>query len=280
MEKERATAWTGVPTMIQDLMEHPDFSKYDLSSLRVIGSGGAPNPTAQVAKSEATFKVARPAQGYGLTETNGAVATISAENYLLRPSSTGQPFPIVEVKIVDLDTGKEVPVGQAGELLVRSPLVMKEYWNKPKATQEVLLPGYWFRTGDVARLDTEGYIYITDRAKDIIIRGGENISCAEVESAIWKQNPDLVMECAVFGIPCERLGEEAGALIMVKKGAKGDAKQIVQSLKKELAGFKIPKPEHVFFTEEPLPRGPTGKTLKRVIRDDVSQKLGKVKSKL
>jgi len=269
--KERPTGWTGVPTMVQDIMEHPDFSKTDFSSIKQMGGGGAPTPKAQVLRVEKNFSIARPAQGYGLTETNGAIAIISGDSYLLKPGSTGQPYPCVEVRVVDLDTGKDVGVGERGELLIRGPLVMKEYWNKPKATSEVLSPDGWFRSGDVAIIDEEGFIFIVDRAKDIIIRGGENISCAEVESAIHSHAS--VHEVAVFALPDERLGERPAAMIMLKEGKHLRAEELPTFLKPILASFKIPKQQDIFFTHEPLPRGATGKTQKRDIKASVIKML-------
>lgn len=180
-------------------MHHPDFEKRDVSSLQAVGGGGAPTPVKQVAQVEKKFGKARPHQGYGLTETNGAVCSISADAYLLKPRSTGRPSPIVEVRITDADTGEVLRVGEVGELEVRSALVMKEYWRKPEATRKAKSPDGWFKTGDIARVDEEGFVYIMDRKKDIIIRGGENISCAEIESAFF-HCPE-VMECAVFGLP-------------------------------------------------------------------------------
>jgi len=278
IEKERPTYWTGVPTMMQDLVEHPDFHKYDTSSLKTITGGGAAVPKAVIPKIDQRFKVGRPAQGYGLTETNGAIASISADSFVLRPGSTGKPFPIVEAKVVDVDTGEELKQGERGELVVRSPLVMKEYWGKPEATAKVLNNG-WFKTGDVVYLDEENYIFIVDRAKDIIIRGGENISCADVENAILHH--PAVLEAAVFGIPDERLGERVAAMIMLKSDAKQkpSANDIINFIKGHLASFKIPSPNDIFFTSQPLPRGATGKTLKREIKDAVLKSL-KMKSKL
>jgi len=165
IEREQATTWTGVPTMLQDMMEHPDFPKRDLSSMKSVGAGGAPTPKAQVFRVNKAFKmVGRPGQGYGLTETNGAVCSISGDAYVLKPTSTGPPFPIVEAKCVDLETGQDCKQGDRGELLLRSTLVMTEYWNNKKATDEVLTTDAWFKSGDVAIIDQDNFIYIVDRA--------------------------------------------------------------------------------------------------------------------
>jgi len=276
IEKEKATGWTGVPTMMQDLMEHKDFAKRDLSSLKVVGGGGAAVPVPQVDRVEKAFKgIGRPGQGYGLTETNGGICSITGDQFLLKPASTGPPTPLNEIKVVDLNTRKELPVGGHGELLIRGAFVMKEYWGKPKATAEVLTKDGWFSTGDIAKLDAENFIYITDRAKEIIIRGGENISCAEVEAAFYKNAG--VYECAVFGIPDERLGEVVGISVLLKPGSKMTAGELVASVKGDLAGFKIPLAENVYFANEALPRGDTGKILRRVIKEKVIKQL---KSKL
>mmetsp|Transcript_30761 Transcript_30761/g.70954 ORF Transcript_30761/g.70954 Transcript_30761/m.70954 type:complete len:581 (-) Transcript_30761:134-1876(-) len=269
IEREQATGWTGVPTMLQDMMEHPDFKTRNVSSLEVVGSGGAPNPPPQVKKVGSQFPAARPSQGYGLTETCGAVCSIVGDDYLLHPGSTGKPFPICEAKIVDVDTGADLPHdGVArGELLVRSSLVMLGYWNKKEATDKAVDPQGWFRTGDVSVIDPEGFVYIVDRAKDIVIRGGENISCSEVEGAVMLH--PSVMEVAAFGVPHPRLGEEMAIMVMPKPGATVTAQEIVSHVTPHLASFKVPPVANVFFTTQPLPRGATGKTLKRQIRESV-----------
>jgi len=262
IEKERVTAWTGVPTMALDIMEHPAFNRYDTSSLLSVGSGGAPTPASQVKRTAETFKNGLPTSAYGLTETNGAVCYNSALSYLRKPTSCGTPFPIVEVKVVDLDTGATLGPNERGELLIRSNLVMKEYWNKPEATAKAITEDGFFRSGDIATIDSEGFIYIVDRAKDIIIRGGENISCTEVEDVIYTNK--AVRECAVFGIPDDRLGEVVGVLVMLRKPC--SSTELVDFLKGKLAPFKIPSPSHVYFTDKPLPRGATGKIMKRAIK--------------
>eukprot|EP00756_Hemistasia_phaeocysticola_P037528 Hpha_TRINITY_DN16702_c3_g2::TRINITY_DN16702_c3_g2_i1::g.76535::m.76535 len=277
IEREKATRWTGVPTMVRDMMEHPDFSKRDTSTLEGVGGGGAPTPPSQVYLSAKKFKGA-PSQGYGMTETNGAIAINSGDAYLAKPRSTGAAFPIAEVAIVDLDTQQVLPKPlQRGELLIKSPLLLSHYWNKKAATESTLIEiqgkGYgWLRTGDIAELDEEGHIYICDRAKDIIIRGGENISCAEVEACFFSNNPEI-LEAACFGVKDARLGEVVGLMVQLSPGAKLTAKQMLQRIKGKLAGFKVPEEQFIFFNESPLPRGATGKTLKREIRDTVNKEL-------
>jgi len=275
IECERPTRWTGVPTMAQDLIQHPDFTKRNLSSLKQFGSGGAPTPPKQVEEMNKKFGgAAAPSNGYGLTETNGAVCTNSGPAYLAKPSSTGPPFPIVEVKIVDSDSGREVPTGERGELLVKSSLVMRCYWNKPDATKKALIslngdPG-WFRTGDIAKVDKDGFVYILDRAKQIIIRGGENIACAEVEAALFEH--ECVMECAIFGLPDTRLGEKVAAMIMLKTGfspSRALAEEVERFGRERLASFKVPLAADIHFTDKPLPRGATGKVQKRDIQQQI-----------
>eukprot|EP00756_Hemistasia_phaeocysticola_P037527 Hpha_TRINITY_DN16702_c3_g1::TRINITY_DN16702_c3_g1_i1::g.76531::m.76531 len=277
IERERATRWTAVPTMVRDMMEHPNFSRTDVSSVTDVGSGGASVPPSYVGEMQAKFN-AQPHQAYGLTETNGVIAINNGADYLARRSSTGQAFPIVEVLVADLDTQQTLTKPrQRGELLIRSPLVLSHYWNKKEATNatvvEVEGKGYgWLRTGDVAEVDEEGFIYICDRAKDIIIRGGENISCAEVEASFLAHNPDI-LEAGCFGIKDARLGELVGLMVQLRPGSKLTAQEMVGRVKGKLAGFKIPLESSIFFTEAPLPRGATGKTLKREIRDTVNKEL-------
>jgi len=219
------------------------------------------------------------------------IILLLGDAYVLKPTSTGPPFPIVEAKCVDLDTGinfffkqkgergrgkrlllgKDCKQGERGELLLRSTLVMAGYWNNQKATDEVLTKDAWFRTGDVAVIDPENYIYIVDRAKQIIIRGGENISCAEVEAAII-HNP-AIMEACVFGLPDERLGEKVAAMVLLKPGAQLTAQALQTYVRDHLASFKCPLAADIYFTTEPLPRGATGKTQKRDVRDAVLKKL-------
>ena len=267
IEKERVTTWSGVPTMALDIIEHPSFEKYDTSSLLRIGAGGAPTPESQVKRTAERFKNGLPTTAYGLTETNGAICMNSTMNYIRKPTSCGVPFPVVEVKIVDIQSGKVLGPNQRGELLIKSNLVMKEYWNKPEATAKVLTEDGFFRSGDIATIDEDGFIYIVDRAKDIIIRGGENISCTEVEHCIYS-HPN-VRECAVFGIPDKRLGEEVGALILLRDKSSCSSEEIVKFLKGKLASFKIPRTHNIFFTTTPLPRGSTGKIMKRTIKEKI-----------
>ena len=278
IDREKPKNWTGVPTMIQDIMEHPDFDKYDTSSLKKLGGGGAPTPVSQLKKVSKKFKGGGSAgNGYGLTETNGGVCTIGGEEYKKRPTSCGQPLPLIEVCVVDINgpnadgTYKHLPrPSTRGELLIRGALVMKEYWNKPIKNQDSLVQvdsnmgGGWFRTGDIAEIDEEQYIYIVDRLKDLIIRGGENISCAEVESTFY--NHPNVLECAAFGMKDTRLGERVGICIVLKQPTTTKT-ELVNHASHTLAKFKIPEMKDMFVQYTQLDRGATGKILKRVIRD-------------
>lgn len=274
IEREKCTTWTGVPTMVQDMMEHPDFDKYDVSTMKSIGGGGGPTPAAQVTKVAQKFKGGGAGQGYGLTETNGAVATNGGPDYLRKPTSIGKPFPIVQMQARDVDTGNVLPTGERGELWIKSVLNMKEYFNKPEKSAEVLDKDGWFASGDIGKIDEEGFAYILDRAKDLIIRGGENISCAEVEAAFFETGK--VLECAAFGIPDERLSEVVGLMVVPNSAGAGvSANELRSAVVGKIAGFKIPEVQHIFVTSERLPRGATEKILKREIRDSIAQKLGK-----
>jgi len=272
IERERPTGWTGVPTMVADMMAHPDFAKRDTSSLMSVGGGGAATPTSQVKEASKKFS-GQVSQGWGLTETNGALAINVGEDYLRKPGSTGKCFPTVEMLTIDVDSKKPLPIGaEGGELVCKTPLNMRGYWNKAEASAAALIevpgkgPG-WFRTGDVGIIDEEGFITITGRAKDIIIRGGENISCVEVEEAFFATGE--VFEAAAFSVPDERLGEVVGLAVMVKEGSSATSADLVAKVvaSKKLADYKTPKPQHVFVQRDPLTRGATGKILRREIKE-------------
>ncbi len=263
IEKERITGFTGVPTMSWEILNAPNLDKYDLSSLMEIGAGGAARPADHVRQLKEKFEQAAPSSGYGLTETNAAGAVNFGDDYVERPGSTGRPMPpLIEMKIVDED-GHTVPTGHIGEVLIKSAVNARGYWNKPDATAEAFVNG-WFHTGDLGRFDEAGFLYIVDRAKDIVIRGGENISCLEVESILF-QHPD-VLEAAVFGVPDERLGETVAAVLVPKPGRSIDIPALQAYVGEHLAAFKIP--EHVWVQMEQLPRTGSGKIFKRQLRDE------------
>lgn len=260
--EEKATYFVGVPTMSLELMNHPDRGRYDLSSLIDIASGGAPRPPEHVARLAKTFPGMRPAQGYGLTETNAVGAGIYRDNYLAKPASTGRAAaPLVEIGIFD-DAMTALPSGTVGEICIRSAANARGYWRNPVATAAAFMPGGWFRTGDLGRLDAEGYLFIVDRKKDIIIRGGENISCQEVESALYAH--PAVAEASVFGLPDERLGEIVGAVVHAKPGAPLEAEALTQFVARDLAAYKVPV--QLWFSAEPLPKLGSAKIDKVALR--------------
>ncbi|MFN3590568.1 MAG: class I adenylate-forming enzyme family protein, partial [Thermaurantiacus sp.] len=262
IEKERATYFVGVPTMSLELMMHPDREKYDLSTLVDIAGGGAPRPAEHVERLAEAFPGKNPAIGYGLTETNGVGAGNLRQNYRLKPDSTGRPSkPLVEMQIVD-DGGNPVPQGEVGEVCIRSAANVRGYWNKPEATAAAFTADGWFKTGDLGRFDEDGYLFIVDRKKDIIIRGGENISAVEVEAAIYAH--PAVAEVSVFGLPDERMGEIVGAVVYLKPGEKLEAEALTEFVKRELAAFKVPA--RLWMAHEPLPKLGSGKIDKVSLR--------------
>ena len=265
IEREKVTTFTGVPTMTMDILAHPDFESTDTSTLVSLGSGGAPNPPHMVEKVNSTVENASPTQGYGLSEVSGIATANGGSMYLAKPGSCGLKAPVSDMKVID-DDGNEVPAGERGELCIYGPHVFAEYHNKPEATAEAIDADGWFHTGDVAIIDEEGYVFIVDRAKDVVIRGGENIGSAEVEAAI-AQHPN-VHECAVFGVPHDRLGEEVGVAIYPIAGQSVEAADIQTFAGERLASFKVPA--HVFVYDEPLPKNANGKILKRQLRDNAA----------
>ena len=260
IERERVTTFTGVPTMSRELLRHPDWGGTDTSSLRSMGGGGAALQPDLVARIDSSLRHGRPVTGYGLTETTGIATAIGNEYYVAKPASVGPVVPCMEAKVVDSD-GNELATGQRGELLLRGPNVIKGYLNKPDATAEAITDG-WFCTGDIAEIDADGWIHIKDRAKDVVIRGGENVHCAEVEAALHEL--DEIAEVAVFGVPDDRLGEEVAAAVVLGPGAELSETDLVAHLTGRLARFKHPR--HVWFLDEPLPRNANGKFLKRELR--------------
>ena len=262
IEQERISILHGVPTMTWEVMQSEKFATTDLRSLRGVQSGGAPRPPEHLNMMQEKFpEKALPGLGYGLTETNAIGAIISGKFYYSRPNSTGRPTPpVTEVKIVD-EAGSTLENEQVGEICIKGPTLMKGYWNKPEATAEVLKDG-WFHTGDIGRLDSLGFLVIMDRAKDIVIRGGENIACAEVEYAICEH--PAVSEVSVYGIPDERLGEVPCASVMLKPDQKITESELKGFLAQKIAAFKIP--ERTFFQYEQLPRIASGKIAKKLLR--------------
>jgi acyl-CoA synthetase (AMP-forming)/AMP-acid ligase II len=262
IEKERCTYFVGVPTMSLELMQHPDRDKYDLSTLLDIAGGGAPRPAEHVGRLADAFPGKNPAIGYGLTETNGVGAGNVRDNYRLKPASTGRASkPMVEMMVAD-DEGKPLPQGAVGEVCIKSAANVRGYWNKPEATASAFTHDGWFKTGDLGRFDEDGYLFIVDRKKDIIIRGGENISAAEVEAAIYAH--PAVAEASVFGLPDERLGEIVGAVVYAKPGEHLEGEAVIQFVQRDLAAFKVPA--RVWVVAEPLPKLGSGKIDKVLLR--------------
>lgn len=265
IEKEKVTYFVGVPTMSLELMQHPDHDKYDLSTLVDIASGGAPRPPEHVERLAKTFVGKNPVQGYGLTETNGVGAGNFRDNYRAKPASTGRAAaPLVELRIDDAEgaVGPGLPAGTPGEVCIRTVCNCRGYWNNPVATLAAFPGDGWFRSGDIGYLDDEGYLFIVDRKKDIIIRGGENISCQEVESALYVH--PAVAEASVFGLPDERLGEIVGAVVYVKPGAHLEPADLYDFVARDLASFKLPA--RIWLSEEPLPKLGSGKIDKVTLR--------------
>ncbi len=255
IEAERITYFVGVPTMSLELMTHPERTNYDLSSLRDITAGGAPRPIAHVERLQQEFPEAQPALGYGLTETNATGCSNFWGSYAAKPSSTGRPQkPFVEVAILGA-ADEHLPAGERGEVAIRTAANIKGYWRNPEATRAAITDDLFIRTGDIGYLDEDNYLFIVDRKKDIIIRGGENISAAEVEAACYAC-PE-VAEVSVFGVPDERLGEVPIAIVLPREDASLDEAGLRAFLEGRLSAFKVPA--RMLFTDEPLPRLGTGK---------------------
>jgi long-chain acyl-CoA synthetase len=261
IEREGVTNFSGVPTMSRELLMHPDWDKRDTSTLAGMGGGGAPLQPDLVDKIDKSLAGGAPSTGYGLTETHGIVTANSGSLYLAKPSSCGRVVPTLEAKLVD-ENDDEVPPGQPGQLCVRGAVVIKGYLNRPEATADAIRDG-WFHTGDVATIDEDGFVFIVDRIKDMVLRGGENVYCSEVEAAIYELGG--VAEAAVFGVPDDRLGEIVGAAIVLSPGVTMTEEDLIRKLSEHLAKFKIP--ERVWFLNEPLPRNANGKFVKRELKE-------------
>ena len=263
IEREGVTTFSGVPTMSREMLMHPDWQTRDTSSLAGISGGGAPVPPDLVDKIDKSLAGGAPGTGYGLTETHGIVTASSGALYTAKPSSCGRVVPTLEAKLVD-ESDNEVAPGERGELCVRGAVVIKGYLNRPDATADAIRDG-WFHTGDVAHIDEDGFVFIVDRIKDMVLRGGENVYCSEVEAAIYAI--EGVAEAAVFGVPDDRLGEIVGAAIVLAPGVSLTEEQLRDRLGSSLARFKVP--ERVWFLSESLPRNANGKFVKRELKESL-----------
>jgi len=264
IEREGVTNFSGVPTMTREMLMHPDWQTRDTSTLAGLGGGGAPLQPDLVEKIDKSQPGTSPSTGYGLTETHGIVTANSGALYVAKPASCGRIVPTLDGKLID-EAGNDVPNSGVGELCVRGAVVIKGYLNREESTAEAIQDG-WFRTGDIATIDEDGYVFIVDRAKDMVLRGGENIYCSEVETAIYQH--EAIAEAAVFGVPDDRLGEIVGVAIVLAPGASLDEAGLREFLAPTLAKFKIP--ERMWFLGEPLPRNANGKFLKRELRESLT----------
>ncbi len=261
IEQEKITAVGGVPAIAWQLLEHPDRDKYDLSSIAAVSYGGAPSAPELVSTIKKTFPEAAAGNGWGMTETCATSTLNIGEDYVNRPDSAGAPPGAVELKVVDTD-GNTLPPGEIGELWCKGPMNCKLYWNRPDATAETFIDG-WVVTGDLARIDDEGFLYLVDRAKDMLIRGGENVYCIEVESALYDH--PAIIDAAVVGIPHKVLGEEVGAVVQVKPGMSVTEEELRAHVASHLASFKVPV--EIQMMNQPLPRNANGKILKTDLRE-------------
>lgn len=266
IEREQVTSFSGVPTMSREMLLHPDWDKRDTSSVQGMGGGGAALQPDLVHKIAGALKGGQPSTGYGMTETHGIITANAARWFIAKPESCGPLVPTLEGKLVDED-GNDLPAGPStiGVLCVRGSVVIKGYLNREEATADSIRDG-WLNTGDIARIDEDGFVYIVDRAKDMVIRGGENVYCSEVETVIY--NHDAIAEACVFGIPEERLGEEVAAVIVLRPGRSLTEKELQEFLSGTIAKHKIPTT--IWFRDEPIPRNASGKFLKRELKKELT----------
>jgi long-chain acyl-CoA synthetase len=256
IQRDKVTIFQGVPTMFTAMLHHPDRPQFDVSCLRVCVSGGSAMPVEVMRGFEEEFSC-KVLEGYGLSETS-PVASFNHPDRERKPGTIGQPVEGVEMKVVD-DDDNDVPQGEIGEIVIRGHNVMKGYWRKPDATAEAIKDG-WFHSGDMGRIDEDGYFAIVDRKKELIIRGGYNVYPREIEEVLYEH--PAVQEAAVVGVPDEKMGEEVGAAVVLKQGQEISEDELRAYLKEQLAAYKYPR--RVWFADE-LPKGPTGKILKREI---------------
>jgi long-chain acyl-CoA synthetase len=247
--------------MVWRVCEHPARHDYDTSTVRTVAFGGSPSADELQRMVRDTFpNVKSAANAYGLTETSSVATLLAPEDAIERPDSVGRPVPTVRIRIAD-DFGQERPVGETGEILITGPTLMAGYWGKPEATAEAIHDG-WLHTGDIGRVDPSGYLYITDRKKDMIIRGGENIYCVEIENRLVAHHE--ILDAAVIGVPHPELGEEVKAVVQVTDDSALDEDDVRTWVAETLAGFKVPA--YVELRTDKLPRNASGKLLKNALR--------------
>ena len=268
IERERVTNFVGVPTMSWELIESPDFAMRDTSSLVSVGGGGAPAPPELLRRIEDNFSTARPGIGYGMTETNALGPQNAGDDLLGRPTSAGRAAPSMGVAVMG-DDGVWLGPNERGEICFRGPNLIRGYWNKPEATAETIVDG-WLRSGDLGWIDDDGFVFVADRVKDMVLRAGENIYCAEVEAAIYEH--PAVYEASVYGVPHERLGEEVAVTVMTKPGASLELDEFRAFLSGRISHFKVPT--YIDVVAEQLPRNASGKILKKDLRDKMVAEMG------
>jgi long-chain acyl-CoA synthetase len=262
IETEKVTSVAGVPAMAWQILESPDLGRRDLSSIKTFGYGGAPAAPELVRRLRSVFPDIAPRNGYGLTETSSVAVMNIAGDYVARPDSIGLPPAVCDIRIADGE-GTDVAPGAVGELWFKGPNVVAGYWNDPDASAAAIVDG-WLRTGDLVRADQDGFLYAVDRAKDMLIRGGENVYCVEVENVLYEH--PAVMDAAVIGLPHRVLGEEVGAVVQAAPGAAPAARELMDHVARHLAAFKVPV--RIEVRDTPLPRNANGKVLKQRLKDE------------
>ncbi|RLA41662.1 MAG: long-chain fatty acid--CoA ligase [Gammaproteobacteria bacterium] len=261
IEKEKLNSFGGVPSMPLQVLESPLLSQHDTSSVLAVLFGGAPPAPELAERIRIAFPNASSSNGYGLTETSGLSTVCVAEDYLAKPESAGMAAPVCDIKIVTED-GEQLPANEIGEICVKGPQVIRGYWNNPEATAKTITEG-WLHTGDLGYLDDEDFLFVVDRAKDMLLRGGENIYCIEVESALYDH--PAVIDAAVVGIPHPIIGEEVGALVQVRPGSEVSEKELQDHVAAQIAAYKVPI--RIDQHPEPLPRNANGKIMKPAVKD-------------
>jgi len=261
IEREKISLWGAIPTMLHRVVHSPNVEKYDLSSLRSVSFGGAPTPPETIEKAREVLPIEPSfANAYGLTETHGVATLNGGKDLLARKTSVGRPLPFLDMKIQN-EAGEEVPQGQLGELLIYGPTITPGYWNRPDATAETVVDG-WLLSGDLGYVDAEGFYFVVDRAKDMILRGGENVYCTEIENCL-ADHPEI-SEAAVVGVPDPEMGERVKAIVHRVPGSQLSEGAVQAHVAEHMARFKVP--EFVEFTDDPLPRNAAGKLLKNALR--------------